>query len=159
MSSNGQIVLHNGSPGTADLVADVDGYYGAGANSAYLPLFKPQRLVDTRPDGVPMGSILPPLPFSGQGDGVTAGVLNATVTQPASSGFLSFYPYEPSDPTAKPTTSNVNFSKGETIPNLVIASPGTQLDPSYDAYDVGVYFGGAGNTQLVLDLFGFFENQ
>jgi hypothetical protein len=157
VGTNGQIVFHNGSSGPLDLVADVFGYYGAGADSAYLAFPEPLRLIDTRQDGgalaagtiVPMGLIPSEFP-------VTAGVLNATVTAPTAGGYLSVYPYEPSNPTVKPTTSNVNYSKGETIPNLVIAAPGTEVDQG--AYDYAIYFGGSGSSQLILDLFGLYEN-
>ncbi|MHB8264060.1 MAG: PKD domain-containing protein [Acidimicrobiales bacterium] len=47
--------------------------------------------------------------------GATAAVLNVTVTGPRSAGYLSVYPAGQ----APPMASNLNFSAGETVPNLV----------------------------------------
>ena len=48
------------------------------------------------------------------------GGLNVTVTQPKTAGNLIVYP----DLVARPGTSNLNFTAGETVPNLVIAPVG-----------------------------------
>lgn len=48
--------------------------------------------------------------------GASAVVLNVTVTTPTRSGFVTVYP----DGTARPTTSNLNFVPGQTVPSLVV---------------------------------------
>jgi hypothetical protein len=53
------------------------------------------------------------------GDGVAA--LNITVTDPAAPGFITAYPCG----TAKPNTSNVNFTTGQTVANLSVITLGT----------------------------------
>ena len=61
--------------------------------------------------------------------GVSAVVLNVTATQPTAPGHLTVYP----DGVARPTTSSLNFSAGETIPNLVVAPVGA--DGKVDFYN------------------------
>ena len=90
----------------------------------YVPL-TPVRLLDTRegigaPAGFAAAGSTTELQVSGEGGipgTAKAVVFNATVTQPAGSGFLTVFPCgEP-----RPTTSSVNYIAGQTIPNLVIA--------------------------------------
>ena len=116
------------SQATTHLLADVNGWYAAGL--AYRPV-SPERVLDSR-DGVgapkgklPAGSILE---LQVTGAGVTnipatasAVVLNITVVSPDAAGFLTVWPCG----SPRPTASNVNYSIGETIANLVIAKLGT----------------------------------
>jgi hypothetical protein len=51
----------------------------------------------------------------------SAAVLNVTVTEAAAAGYATVYPCG----TQPPTASNLNYSPGTTIPNLVIAKVGT----------------------------------
>ncbi len=87
----------------------------------------PQRLLDTRiafgtsstamtTPGVPT-----PISLPAAASGVAAVVLNLTVTEPAGDGFATAYPCGQQLPLA----SNVNFLAAQTVPNLVIAKPGT----------------------------------
>ncbi|MEJ8643418.1 hypothetical protein WKI68_22480 [Streptomyces sp. MS1.HAVA.3] len=52
--------------------------------------------------------------------GITAVVLNVTVTDTRSDGHIIAFP----EGTERPTTSNVNFKAGQTVPNLVIVPVG-----------------------------------
>ena len=162
VGTNGQVVFHNNSTGPVDLIADAFGYYtstGAAGSSAYLPLSAPERVLDTRKSGGPLVAGDPAyLPFFTAAYDM-AGVFNATVTAPTGNGFLSVYPFDPDDPSAVPSTSNVNYLTNQTIPNLVIASPGTVEDEQYDTYDLGLYLGGKGTAQVILDWFGVFQDQ
>ncbi|MBR7824766.1 right-handed parallel beta-helix repeat-containing protein [Actinospica sp. MGRD01-02] len=163
LQSSGKVTFHNTSAGPVDLIADVDGYYSSTTTStkaaAYLPLDSPQRLLDTRTGSVPLYTDF--AYYLGLTDVATetAFVFNATVTQTTGNGVLALYPYNPNKPTALPTGSNLNYLKGETVPNLAFASPGTVEDTSLGAYDLGIYLGGNGTAQLILDLFGVFESQ
>ena len=165
VGAKGQVTFHNTSSGSVDLIVDAFGYYTSngsqGASSAYVPLPAPKRLLDTRdlagehlpiPGDYPFGLLCFSTPD------VTGAVFNATIVDPQSIGFLSLFPYEPSDPGAVPSTSNVNFGFDETVPNLVIASPGTEYDSQEGGYDVGVYLNSTGDSDLILDLFGLFQN-
>ncbi|MET9955278.1 hypothetical protein ABZ135_27545, partial [Streptomyces sp. NPDC006339] len=84
----------------------------------------PTRLMDTRSGlGVRKGKVGPAgtvtLQVTGRAGipatGVTAVVLNVTATGPTAGGFVSVYP----DGAPRPTASNLNFTAGQTIPNLV----------------------------------------
>ncbi|MEY2521620.1 MAG: hypothetical protein QOJ66_185 [Ilumatobacteraceae bacterium] len=128
------------------------------ATDAFKPLAAPARLLDTRPgsttvDGLfagggirPGGSILE-LNVAGRGGvppDASAAVLNITVTQPATAGFVTAFPCGVEVPTA----SNLNFVAGDTIPNAVIAKIGTSGKvclftnvPTHLIADVAGYFG------------------
>jgi hypothetical protein len=158
VGTGGRVVFHNSGSGPVDLIADAFGYYEASTSeSAYLPLSAPERILDTRGDGgpIPAGAI-GYVPFSPDSD-VKSAVLNATVVSPTGNGFLAVYPFNLDTDTAVPTTSNLNYLAGQTVPNLVIVSPGTESDDQ-GYYDIGLYLGGNGSAQILLDLFGVFEN-
>ena len=74
-------------------------------------------------------------------------VLNVTVTQPISSGYLRVF-FGP-DPT---NTSNLNWSKGQTIANLVIV-------PVSGDGEVTVYNGGSGTVHVIADDYGEFARR
>jgi len=99
----------------------------AATPSTYFPL-SPTRILDTRSAGALGSGVAADLTVAGVGGvpatGVTAVVLNVTATNsinnigPAS--FLTLYPAG----TARPTASNLNFSPGISVANLVTATLG-----------------------------------
>ncbi|HEX5115120.1 MAG TPA: PKD domain-containing protein [Pseudonocardiaceae bacterium] len=120
----------------------------------YLPL-GPKRLLDTRAGTgtngriakVPSGGTLK-LKVAGVAGipvGVQAVALNVTVTDPTSAGNVSAYP----DGVAKPATSTVNFSKGQTVPNLTVVPVGAD-----GVVDLTV--AGGGSVDLLADATGYF---
>ncbi|WP_206665913.1 hypothetical protein, partial [Pedococcus bigeumensis] len=130
VGANGRIALTNGASGTVQVIADIAGYYLAGTPSApgaYTPL-NPARVLDTRTNLGGTGPVAAHgtvhLQVAGRGgvpaSGVSAVVVNVTVTAAKSAGFLTVYP----DGSTMPTASNLNFAAGQTIPNLVIAKVG-----------------------------------
>jgi hypothetical protein len=119
----------------------------------------PGRLLETR-SGQPVGTVdgqhqatgpvaagtVYELPVSGRaGVAVDAEsvVLNVTVTEPQGPGFVTVFPCG----SARPTASNLNFTTGETIPNLVIAKVGAGGKVCFYVH---------ATTQLVVDVSGFF---
>ena len=74
---------------------------------------------------------------------ITAVVLNVTVTQPVAGGFVSAFP----DGTVVPKSSNVNYGKGETVPNLTTVLVGQ--DGKVDLYTSAA-------THLVADVEGYY---
>ncbi|MGW1752527.1 right-handed parallel beta-helix repeat-containing protein [Streptomyces sp. NPDC002092] len=155
--TDGKVDFSNGSGGTVQAVADLEGYFGSattGANQSYVPE-GPARIVDTRNGtGVPKA----PVPAYGNvafyprwyqdcsvGCPRPAGaVLNVTATQPQKSGFLTVYPNEQTVPNA----SNLNFTAGGTVPNLVsVADPGLMI---------GVYNHSSGSAQVIVDEEGYY---
>jgi uncharacterized delta-60 repeat protein len=108
------------------LIVDVIASLDAGA--AHRPLAAPVRLLDTREGiGAPLrmyraGEVLEldVTGVAGVPDDATAVALNVTVTQPQAAGFLTVYPCGQTPPLA----SNLNFRRGQTIPNLVFSKIG-----------------------------------
>jgi hypothetical protein len=152
--------LHNDSPGSTDLVADVEGYYVQSTSGSYYLGYTPQRIMDTR-DG--LGGVTGPIAANGtasvsvpqcvSGTGstaqtatATAVALNVTVTDGTLGGHITAYP----DGTTLPNSSNLNFGKGETVPNLVVVKVGA--DGKVDLANVG-----SGTVQFVVDLEGCYS--
>jgi hypothetical protein len=78
--------------------------------------------------------------FAGQGSDL---VLNVTAAGPTANSDVTVYP----DSQTRPGTSNLNFTRGETIPNLVVVPVGA--DGKVDFYNVD------GSVNLIADLFGY----
>jgi hypothetical protein len=161
VGSTGAITLHNSGTKPVDVLADAAGYYSSNTSaanaSAYIPFDIPQRFLDTRSPqfgDTPLPAGLPvPVLFGDAGE--TAFVINATVVSPSANGFLSLYSFDPNNPDAVPSTSNLNYRAGQAIPNLAIVAPGP-YDSDNDSYDVGLYLGGSGQSHVVLDAFGMY---
>ncbi|MEU5808594.1 hypothetical protein [Streptomyces sp. NPDC047718] len=120
--------------------------------SHYTP-YGPTRLLDTRNGtGTAQGKTpaygVTRLKIAGNGgipEGVTSVALNVTVTNATSGGHVTSY----ADGSERPTTSNVNFAPGQTVPNLVIVPVGK------NGY-VDLYNGGWESVDLIADVTGYF---
>ena len=166
VGSDGKIRIYNGSTKATSVVVDVVGYYSAASTSAYVPTV-PSRLLDTRlPSAglaygpLPAGAYID-MPISVGYPDYTAFALNATVTETTGSGDLTVSPdpntlaqYQPPVtavwPT-KPSASTLNWTKGETVANLVQASAGANGI-------IDFWNSGSGDIALVVDAFGFYQN-
>jgi hypothetical protein len=69
---------------------------------------------------------------------------NVTVTAPAKNGVLIVYPAG----RPRPVASNLNFSAGETVPNLATVQGGNG--------QISFYNDSPGTIQLVVDEYGYF---
>ncbi len=155
VGADGKVSLYNGSAGSVALIADISGYYVAGAVPAGgFGSVAPLRLLDTRyGTGAPKAAVpaddTVSVEVAGHGgvpeSGVSAVVLNVTATAPKASGFSTVY----ASGTPRPLASNLNFATGQTVPNLVIAPVG--LDGK-----VTLYNGSSGSVELLADVFGYF---
>ena len=154
LGADGKVAMYNHS-GTVHVVADVVGWYGevgAPGGSRLNPL-APARVLDTRTGtggfGSPVGaaSTISPL-VTGVGGvpaaGVTAVVLNVTVTEPTAETFLTVFP----SGTTRPLASNLNAIAGRTVPNLVIAKVGA--DGRVSVYNH------SGRAHVIFDVVGWF---
>jgi hypothetical protein len=169
--SSGQVSLFN-AHGSTDAVVDVEGYYAAPSGTAGLfNSVNPYRICDTRtgnPSGLsgtdaqclgktigaggtltiqvtgtnPTGTTSGGIPATG----VSAVVLNVTVTNPSAASFLTAWPAGATQPTA----SNLNFVAGQTVPNRVIV-------PVSSSGQVSL-FNGHGSTDAVVDVNGWFTD-
>jgi hypothetical protein len=117
--AGGKVCIY--SYATINALADVSGFFPAG--SGFTPISNPTRILDTRNGtGLGAGSTLE-LQVTGVA-GVPANadavVLNMTVVNAQAPGFATVYPCGQN----RPEASNLNYTTGQTIPNLVIAKPG-----------------------------------
>jgi hypothetical protein len=112
------------------------------------------RILDTRTANGHTGKAGPAQSFdlqvTGRGgvpvSGVTAVVMNVTVTQPTASSFLTIWPQGD----ARPTASNLNFLAGQTRPNLVMVKVGPTGMVSF--------YNGAGSTHVIADVAGWYSD-
>lgn len=151
--SDGTVELYNGSSGTVQLVADVSGYFtGSAAPSGQgaFGVIAPTRLLDTRGakgNGRPIGP-KQSVSFAVAGNTIPAGVsdvvVNVTVAAPTAGGFVTAY----ADGKSVPSSSNLNFTAGQTVPNLVVAPVGADGR-------VALYNGSGGTVQLLADAAGY----
>ncbi len=151
IGSNGSISLE--VHGNSQVLADVFGYFDPTGTLKYTKT-GPQRLLDTR-SAVGIATTTPiqggqtvKLQVTGGTTGVPAGVqavvLNVTVTGTTGSGNLSAY----ADGSNPPTTSNLNWVAGWTVPNLVMVPVGPN-----GVVDLHV----TSTTHVIADVFGYFS--
>jgi hypothetical protein len=123
-------------------------------DGTYRPL-SPARILDTRDGTGGLNGPLAPassaeVQITGQGgvpvSGVSAVVLNVTVTQPTAAGFLTLFPAD----SPLPLASNLNFNPGQNVPNLVVVRVGANGR-------VGAY-NSSGSTHVIFDVAGWFSD-
>ncbi len=169
IGAGGKIDLYN-STGSADLIADVQGWYAssktvapsAGVGGAYFPMTPPFRVMDTRSDG----NKHEPLPSryevevavafdSIDADQIHALAITLTGTGTHANGYLTATQFG-ADPTR---TSTLNLRTGVTTPNLAIVStvPCSEswcLDPGHAVVVFVVYNGSPRAVDVLADVQG-----
>ncbi|MFG3053443.1 protease pro-enzyme activation domain-containing protein [Kitasatospora sp. NPDC048239] len=147
VGKDGRVTFYNGAWGGVHLLADVQGYYTSATDGATYRPSGPARVLDTRTSGGPVGAY-GEVALSSQQLGAPAGaravVLNVTSTGSQEEGHLTVYP----SGDTLPVTSNLNWTRGQTIPNQVIVPLGADGG-------IRLYNGSWGSTQMVADVFGF----
>ncbi|MDJ0374204.1 hypothetical protein QMK19_32390 [Streptomyces sp. H10-C2] len=155
VGTDGTVTLFNSSSKPVNLIVDMEGYYADGGLS-FTPV-APQRRIDTRSQCCTLAphqarSIVLddlgenyPGHVSSQYPGYAA-VLNFTVTNPTGIGHLDVYP----SGTTRPTASNLNFTSGQTVANMSMATLGADRK-------VAFYNGSGGNVDVIADLEGYFS--
>ena len=155
IGADGKIALYNGSPGSVQLVADIAGYWVKGRSSlaGAFSSVTPQRLLDTRIGtganraAIPGGGTVSVDVTRARGvptSNVSTVVLNVTVTVPQAAGFITAF----ASGGARPAVSNLNFVRGQTVPNLVFAPVGADGR-------VTLYNNAPGTVELVADIYGY----
>ena len=158
------------------LVATTGGVIGlvhatGGSSSAFVPV-TPVRILDTRdPNNVGLnGPFVSQVPqdlgvvgsiatATGIQSIVPAGAtgvsLNVTVYNPQADGYISI---RPADASGAPTTSNLNFTAGQTVPNAVTVNLPTT---GSDAGKIEIYFDALGalgpTAEIFIDVLGYYE--
>ena len=154
---DGKVNLYNHS-GFTHVLADVVGWFSDGSTAVLGARFNPMtpaRVHDTRdpafnPGVQPVGQLgTINVQVTGQGGVPPAGqvsavVLNVTADQPTNTGFLTLHASD----VARGPTSNLNFTPGQTVPNLAV------VEVSADGR-VAVY-NHLGQTHVILDVVGWF---
>lgn len=154
----GDITAFNGSPGSTDLVVDLEGFFSPPQGSAgqYLAV-SPTRIVDTR-SGVGLGrggQRLGPggrldVQVTGEGGlpsaGVSAVIVNLTATDTTASGYLTAWAQGGNQPQA----SNLDWAAGDAVSNQAILdlNGGGQVS----------LFNSGGFTDVIVDLVGYFTD-
>jgi len=162
LGTGGQIAIFNPT-GSTDVVVDVGGWFTDGsdplARGGQFTGLSPTRILDTRVGTGGFGSPVGPggtikVPVAGQ-VGVpamtatvppTAVVLNVTVTNTSAASFLTVFPGDAASP---PPTSDLNWTPGQTVPNLVVVRLGA--DGTVAIYNV------AGSTDVIADVVGWYN--
>ncbi|HYN30375.1 MAG TPA: hypothetical protein VES95_10980 [Dermatophilaceae bacterium] len=116
---------------------------------SYEPRAAPQRILDTRASGGALGSgqtrVVDPSPSGAvPATGVSAVVVNLTVTGPTASGYLTAWAGG-----TRPTASSINFARGWTRANLVTVP--------LDAGGNLRLFNSAGSTHVIVDVLGWYH--
>jgi hypothetical protein len=151
LGTNGMVSVFNGGPAAVDAVIDLNGSFSdaspGGTGAIYHP-FTPVRVFDTRNSSQigPGESRTQNLIASGflPSASLKAVALNTTVTNPSSGSYLTVYP----DNVSAPLASDLNFSRLDTLANLVIVKVGS----------TGVnIFNAVGYTDVVGDLAGYYS--
>ena len=173
VGADGKIAIWNGSNGKVQFLADEAGYFttsSAGGVSTYTAV-GPVRAMDTRhgTGGVPVAKIpadgavslqVGGATFGTAGDqvtipsGITAVAMNVTAVDTSGNGDLTVYPDETSSGTSIPVpiVSNLNFTTGQTVANMVIVPVGA------DGV-IGFFNGGtSGSTDAIADIAGYFSS-
>jgi hypothetical protein len=161
----GDMVSAYNAAGNTDVIFDVQGWVDMPGNPAADGLFNglaPARILDTR-DGTGgtthalgangtlnlqvAGSVTSNNAPSGvPATGVSAVVLNVTVANPSQPSYLTVYPAG----SARPVTSNLNFTAGQTVANRVIVKLGA--GGAISIYNAG------GNVNVIADVNGWFTD-
>ncbi len=156
VGSGGRISLFNAA-GTTDLLVDVQSWFPDDGSFGGVV---PARLLDSRPGGQTVDGL-----FAGVGrvqsagvdigvlgragvpaSGVAAVVVNVTVVAPSDAGFVTVRPAG----ALAPNASNLNFSAGQTVPNLAVVPVGL-----FGAISLSV---SSGSTHLLVDVQGWFAD-
>lgn len=143
VGADGYVDLANVSAGTTHIIVDLEGYYTATGSSGFNAV-TPTRILDTRKTtAIPAGATVK-VNLSSY-TGISAAMLNLTVVSPTGNGYITASP----DGGTTPTTSNVNYLTGQTVPNEALVAVGK------NGY-VDFTNTGKGTAQLIVDLDGYF---
>ena len=150
LSADGRLSIYNFG-GATHVVADVLGAFVDNANGRMVAL-SPGRVLDTRDGtGAPAGRVgQTPISLKLTGVGgvptsnVSAVLLNVTVVYPTTLTYVTVYP----GGGLRPVASNLNASRGQVVPNSVVA----RLGPDGTV----LIYNNSGTVDLVADVMGYF---
>jgi len=148
VGAGGQVMFYNRA-GTVDVIVDLTGYLTPNGGAGFTGVAS-RRVMDTRlGTGVLRGKIgagrvvtlaIPRLPA-----GTTAVVLSVTAVNPTATSYLTVYP----GGGVRPGTSNLYFTRGQSIVSMVIVPVG--------AGGQVMFYNRAGTVDVIVDLTGYFS--
>lgn len=148
LSPDGAVNLYN-DDGNVHVIADVFGWFPDGGGFTALT---PQRILDTRTGTGARGKLrakhvldVDALCRGGVPASASAIVINVTVAEPATAGYLTVWP----SGNPVPGTSNLNFAAGDVVPNLVFTKIGVSGMVSFMTPQ--------GDCHVIADVMGWFE--
>ena len=144
---DGRISIANDA-GSADVLADVVGFYRSDSPASRYHAIVPRRLLDTRRPGSTRlaRDTAVVVPVAGIGDvpaGATGVTVNITAVRPTSGGFLTASP----SASASAQTSTVNYTTGQIVANRAVTG--------LSAGSLSV-FSGASASDVLVDVVGWF---
>jgi hypothetical protein len=145
LSDSGEVCIF--SDAATDVVIDISGAYSLSEGIGRLVAVAPYRIADTREDG---GRVTARMSYAvnvaghGMPGDTTAVLLNITVDNPESAGFVTAYPCGGEVPLA----SNLNFLAGQTIANSAVVRIGSNHT---------VCFFVSNETDLIVDVNGSYS--
>ena len=152
VGTDGKVTVSNTSPGTAQIIADVEGYFlpGSPSQTGALRAMSPTRFLDTRTSSGPVaagGSVT----FHVRGvkgipTNVSAVVVNMTATDGKSRGFFTAF----SSGSATPKASTLFYVRERTIANLAVVPVGPDGN-------VKIKNTSSGSVQIIADVAGYFR--
>lgn len=147
LGTDGTIDLRNSSTGSADLIADLEGYYAVDGSS-YIAS-SPVRELDTRSAHTTLksGATVTVNLGLGSSSGTTAATLNVTATNATQGGNLTAF----ADDVAEPSTSNLNFGRGQTVANEAVVRVGADGSVKFENNSPGP-------VDLIVDFTGSFTS-
>ncbi|MFI9008800.1 hypothetical protein ACIGNX_16380 [Actinosynnema sp. NPDC053489] len=154
LGSDRKVNLYNNA-GNVHLVVDIAGYYLPTENGGadFYPV-TPGRAFDTRDSGpIAPAETLTLLYLDADLQPGNSLLLNLTGTEPTANTYVTPFPAGAN----RPGTSALNLVPGQTSPNMATVRLGT----AYDEIDnvnrpAHAFYNNAGNTHLVIDVFGIF---
>ena len=141
--------------GQVHIVLDVVGWYGEETGGSRFNGVNPKRILSTR-DGIGAPSakiganaslVVDVTAVYGAGvpgSGVTAVVVNATVSEATDASYLTVYPSD----AGLPLASNLNFAAGQTVANLITVK--------VDGDGNVLVFNAAGHVHIIFDIVGWY---
>ena len=148
---DGIVNLYNGSGGTTDLIADVQGYYSASSAGSGLQPVAVTRVLDTRKTHQTLAPGATVQVNLSSYTGISGAVVNLTAVDATANGYITATPDNGSGSgTASATgTSNLNYFAGKTISNEAMVRTGS--DGVFDLTNSG-----KGSVDVLVDLSAYF---
>jgi hypothetical protein len=156
VGSDGKVDLYNSPWASTDVVVDIAGWFTSASSKAggstYIPLPVSQRLTSAQTGGslwgrattrsIPIAGVVG-IPTQKSVIHASAVVSNLHVSAASTGGYLTAYPLP-----VRPTTSDLNFTKGATLQNLSIATLGPT--GAFNLYNYN------GTATVTIDIYGWF---